>query len=339
MPGAPAHEPAQEARMLQLLASHYLVQAIGTMARLGLADHLAQGPRPSDEVARAAKADPPSVYRLLRTLTAIGVVKEEPGQRFALTPLGETLRSGPGSMGPIAAMHAHPVFWRACGALVESVRTGGSGFHAAHGQGLFDTLRGEPEAARWFDEAMTTFSVNDARGVPQAYDFRPFQRVVDVGGGQGHLLMAVLRANPHLRGTLVDQAHNVATARKRFEAEGLAARAELVAGDFFRELPPGADAYLLANVLQDWSDDDAARILGTIRRAMGPGSRLLVVEITIEDGPRGAVGRIVDISNLVAGGRTRTREEHAALLAKAGLRLQRIVPTGVAVNILEAVPA
>lgn len=325
--------------MLQLLASHYLVQAVGTMARLGLADHLAQGPRTAEELARATAAHAPSVYRLLRTLSAAGVVAEDAQRRFALTPLGATLRSGPGSMAAIAAMHAHPVFWRACGAMHEAVKEGTSGFRAAHGQGLFDTLRGEPEAARWFDEAMTTFSVNDARGVPQAYDFSGFRRVVDVGGGQGWLLMSVLKANPRLTGALLDQAHNVAAARKRFEAEGLAGRAQLVAGDFFREVPAGADAYLLANVLQDWSDEKAAAILGTIRRAMGPASRLLVVEIVIEPGPRGAVGKIVDISNLIAGGRTRTQEEHAALMEEAGLRLRRVVPTGVAVSIVEATPA
>lgn len=325
-------------RVLQMLSMDYVVQALGTFARLGVADHLAQ-PRTAAELAREVQAHEPSLYRLLRTLSAVGIVQEHEGGRFGLTPLGATLKSGPGSLRAVAAYHAHPVFWAATGAMYENVKHGQAGFRAAHGAGLFEKLRTEPEAATWFDEAMSAFSTMDAQGVPVAYDFTHFRRVVDVGGGQGNLLLAVLKANAHLRGALFDQEHNVQAARNRFEDAGLGSRVEFVGGDFFKKVPDGADAYMLANVLQDWSDERATSILRTIREAMGAGARLLVVEIIIEPGPRGAVGKLVDISNMIAGGRTRTVDEHRVLMSQAGLRLQRIVPTAAAVSILEALPA
>lgn len=333
-----APEVPPHLRVLQLLSMDYVVQAIGTFARLGCADHMTP-PRTAGELAREVHAHEPSLYRLLRTLSAVGIVQEHDGGRFGLTTMGATLKSGPGSMRAVAAYHQHPVFWAATGAMYENVKTGQAGFRAAHGQGLFEKLRTEAEAAKWFDEAMSTFSTMDVQGVPPAYDFKAMRKVVDVGGGQGNLLRAILQANPHLRGTLFDQEHNVQAAKPRFQAAGLDGRADFVGGDFFKKVPEGGDAYTIANVLQDWSDERATSILRTTREAMGPHAKLLVVEIIIEPGPRGTVGKLVDISNMIAGGRTRTVDEHRVLLAQAGLRLQRVVPTTAAVSILEAVPA
>lgn len=343
MPSTPPPPPpgalAPDQRMLQMLAGHYITQCISVAARLRVPDHLASGPKGAEELARLTGAQAVHLYRLLRALAALGVLEEHADQRFTLTPLGATLRSGPGSLAPVAAMLGDHVYWDAVGELLANVKEGIPGVRKAHGAGLFDTLRTDATSAAYFDEAMTTYSTYDARGVTQAYDFGAVHRLVDVGGGQGHLLRAILKAFPKLHGTLFDQAHNIEAARKRFEAEGLAGRADFAAGDFFQQVPTGAEVYTLANVLQDWSDERAVGILSTIRAALKPGARLLVVEIIIPPGTGPSMGKLVDITNMIAGGRTRTQDEHARLLAQAGLRLERVIATPASVHLLEAVPA
>ena len=230
--------------------------------------------------------------------------------------------------------------WQAWGAFLYSLETGKTAMEQVWGVPLFAYLAQHPEAATAFSEAMVGFHGQEPPAVVAAYDFARFQTLVDVGGGTGNLLTAILHAHPHLRGILYDLPHVVADARTRLDTRGIAARCELMAGDFFASVPPGGDAYLLSHIIHDWDEAQCLTILRQCHRAMGPDSCLLLVETVLPPGDTPHPGKLLDLLMLtVPGGRERTADEYAALLAAASLRLTRIVPTASSVSIVEAVAA
>ena len=243
-------------------------QALYVAAELGIADLLADGPRTSAALAGAADADPDALHRVLRLLASEGFFAEtESG--FALTPLGDLLREGvPGSQRG-ACLARGTVYYAATGGLLRAVREGGVAFEHAHGQSLFDYLGERPELGAAFQGSMVARSTQEAADVVAVYDFSGYDRIVDVGGGTGVLLAAILRATPGLHGVLFDRPPVVEAAGRRLAESGLADRCETIGGDFFAELPSGGDAYLLSRVIHDWNDADALRILANCRRAMG----------------------------------------------------------------------
>lgn len=339
-PAAPAGGPPPHVVMMQLLQSHYVMQAISVVARLGVADHLVPGPRSAEELSRTLGTHAPSLYRVLRGLTAIGIFAEGPDARFSLTPMAQTLVSGPGSLRPVATYHGHPVFWQAAGDMLHTVRTGEPAFLKGHGtDNPFEVLNRHPEAASAFAEAMTSFSKADHDRVVAAYDFARFGTIVDVGGGQGNFLATILKAAPRSRGILLDQPSVVAGAPKVLEGAGVAGRAQVVGGSFFDDVPRGGDAYVLSNILHDWNDAMCVRILGSVRRAMGPGATLVVNEIIVPPGNGFAPGKIVDVTLMLVDGAARTQAQYERLFAASGFRLRRVVPTGPSTSIVEAVPA
>jgi O-methyltransferase domain/Dimerisation domain len=333
----------------RMIAGYNTTQLIYVAARLGLADLLAEGPRPSEELARTVEANAAALRRLLRALVEIGVLLEGEDRRFSLTPLGEHLRqAAPGSLWA-AAICAGDTFYRAWGDLLESVRTGETAFGRVFGAPMFDYLGRQPELAEIFGRYMTGVSADIAAAVAQ-HDFSSFRTIVDVGGGHGTLLAAILSANPHAAGVLVDLEPVIPSARRTFEAQGLSHRCELVAGDFFEAVPGGGDAYILKWILHDWDDEQAIRVLRNCRRAMGEKARLLVIETVIpERMTPGSAGAGLDMHMLaLTGGWERTESEYRALLDHSGLRLSRVIPTapsahsplyGAIVSIIESVPA
>lgn len=306
----------------------FVSQAVGVFARLGIADTLAAGPRDAEQIAELVGAHGPALYRLLRALGDAGVVAELEDRRFALTSLGEALRSDvPGSLRGWVTMLGMPFHCAPWIDLYETVRTGETAFDRVHGTKLFDYLAAHPEDAEVFDAAMTSVSTSETIDIVQAYDFTRFDTIVDVGGGRGGLLTAILATNPHLQGVLFDVPTVAASAREEISGTEIADRATVVSGDFFKSVPPGADAYLLSNVIHDWDDDHAARILSTCRAAMADTACVLVVELVLPEGHQPSVGKLADLEMLViTGGRQRTEAEHRALYARAGFRVTRIVP-------------
>jgi hypothetical protein len=304
---------------------------------------LAEGSRTGAEVAAAVGADPDLLTRALRGLVLEEVLAEEEGGRFALTELGQCLRAdAPRSMrGPVLARGE--VYYQAAAGTLAAVRHGGTAFEHVHGDRFFDHLRRHPEQEAAFQASMTARSEQEAGDVVAAYDFGGIGRLVDVGGGHGILLGAILRSAPDLHAVLVDQPAVVEEARRRLIAEGVADRCQLVPGDFFAEVPAGADAYLLSRVLHDWTDDDARRVLATCRSAMGPGSRLLVVEAILPEraADQPAVIRMDLYMLVLLGARERTEAQFRRLLADAGFEVRRVVPTRsvAGLSVIEAVPA
>lgn len=320
--------------LLALTTGTWVSQAIGVAARLGVADALARGPRTAADVAPVLDADPSALHRLLRALADIGLLWNEGDGRFALTPLGDLLRTdASGSLRGWAEMLGSAFHRAAWSALETSVRTGEPAFPHAHGRGLYDHLRDRPSDGAVFDAAMVSVSGRFLAPVVAACDFAPGSTVVDVGGGRGTVVAAVLDAHPGVRGVLFDAPQVVAAA-----PAGLADRCRLVSGDFFRSVPEGGDTYLLCNVLLDWDDDRAARVLGNCRRAMNPGGRVLIGEAVLSDEPSPAPWIDLEMLVMTDGGRQRTRPEYERLLDRAGLRLTGVPAEGSAFSVLEARP-
>ncbi|HZE02669.1 MAG TPA: methyltransferase [Pseudonocardiaceae bacterium] len=337
---SPTQQPPAVA-MLQLTMGALVSQAVSVIARLGVADVLAAGPQPVEQIAQRVGAHPSALYRVLRALGDVGVVAELQGRQFALTPLSELLRSDvPGSLRGWATMVGMPFHRYPWTDLYETVLTGESAFDRVHGTKVFDYLAEHPEDAAVFDAAMTSISTNESVSIARAYDFSRFSTIVDVGGGRGGLLAAILSANPHLQGVLFDVPTVVAGIDDELAAAEVVGRCKVVSGDFFDSVPDGADAYLLSAIIHDWDDDQAVQILRSCRAAMADTACMLLAEIVLPEGPEPSMGKLADLEMLVmtAGGRQRTEAEHRALLGQAGLRLTRTIPSTSIVSLVEAVP-
>ncbi|MGW1341927.1 methyltransferase [Kribbella sp. NPDC002412] len=325
----------------RLITGHQVAQAVHVAARLGLSDLLADGPRSVAELAESTAADPRSLARLMRVLVAVGLYVGVEGERFACTELGDAFRSeAPRSVAGWARMVGRPFHWQAYGELEHCVRTGESGFVAAHGVPLWEYLTEHPDEQELFDGAMTAISRMIADAVADAYDFGRFGTVVDVGGGRGLLLAAILARYPSLDGVLLDRPEVVSGARALLAAAGVAERCGVVGGSFFEALPANGDVYILKAVIHDWADAEAIEILRTCRRAMPAHGRLLLVEQVLDLSQDAMRTALSDLTMLVmAGGQERTSSEYGALLAAAGFDLSRTIPTTGDVFVIEAVPA
>lgn len=318
-------------------------QVIMVAARLGIPDRLVDGPKYSEELARATGAEPESFFRLLRVLVSIEILRQEADGRFALAPLGQSLRSdAPNSLHAYAVHRGQPYNWAAWGDLLHSVVTGESAFQHVHGVSAWEYRQRHLEAGRLFDADIASTADTVIDSIMRAYRFDDARRIVDVGGGRGVLLAAVLVANLAAHGVLLDQPSVVAEAEPVLRAAGVADRCEMVAGDFFEAVPAGGDLYILKGIIHDWDDEAARRILARCREAIAPGGRLLLVEIVLPDevSPRSGSMYFMDLQMLVMhGAHERGRADHAALLDAAGFRLARIVPTSTMLSLIEAVPA
>jgi len=319
-----------------------IARCLYVAAELKIADLLRDGPRNVDELARETGMDPDALYRFLRTLANVGFFEEKGERCFALTRLSECLRAdAPGSMLATAQYVGAPWIFGGWTDVIATVKNGKTHHENVHGMPFFTWYDNNPEYRRIFDDAMASMSAMAIPTITAAYDFSPLQTIVDVGGGQGGLLAAILRNNPHLRGILFDLPHVIARAEQvGFLSEADAAtRVTTDGGDFFEEIPAGHDAYMLKWILHDWNDADALRILESCHRAMGQQGRLLIVEMLVGPKNQHSLAKFSDIGMLVlTGGRERTEYEYRELLRRAGFALRRVLPTASGYSVLEAVP-
>jgi hypothetical protein len=335
----PAPQPSAE--MLRMLNAFLTVQALHVAAVLGVADLLAAGSKTVDELAAATKADRSSLHRLLRMLTGPGVFLEEGDGRFAITPLGATLRTdAPDSVREWALFVGASEMWAVWAGLHASVMSGEASFPAIHGAPMWEYIAARPNLGEAFNGWMTRQSQQHNAALVAAYDFSAFHLVADIGGGQGSTLAAVLGAHPLLRGVLLDLPQVVARTGPLDDA-GVADRCEVIGGDMLRAVPEGADAYLIKRVLMDWGDADSMTILRRCAGAMAEGGKVLVVEMLMPTGNDPSPAKPFDILMLLnqPGGRIRTEREFRALLTGAGLRLSKVVPTTSPNSIIEGVRA
>ena len=327
-------------QLQQLISGHWIAQAIGVAAELGIADLLADGPRSSDDLAKAAGCQ---LWCALPAAASVG----EPGgfYRGRITAVRADT-DGRGAKGRCvrftrsrAIQTCSDVQWRAWGQLGYSVRTGQPAFEHIFGMDQWEYRARNPEVNAKFNASETSIVTQVANAVASAYDFSGFGSLIDVGGSHGALLIAILRVNPGLRAVLFDQPHVVEGARKPLVAAGLLERCEIVGGDMFEVIPAGGDAYLLSRIIHGWNNDRAVVILANCRRVMDPHSKLLVAEEVIPAGDVPSYGKLTDLNMMVsAGGQERTEAEYRALYAEAGFTLTRVIPTRSRISLIEGMP-
>ena len=302
-------------------------QALYVAAELRVADHLAQRPMTGAELASATGADAGALHRVMRTLSALGVFAEADTGEFSLNETGRLLRSDiAGSYRAAVLFMAGGVRWRCWSDFLQTVRAGGGGAERTLGMDLFEFYAANPQESEIHDQAMRGISAAQVAAVLNAFDFSNAGLVIDVGGGTGELLFAILTANPALRGVLFDLPHVVANALPAQNDNEVGTRVQLVGGSFFETVPPNGDTYLLKTVIHDWDDARAGAILRNCRRAIPPNSKLLLIERELpEPGQPGITPEafLLDLEMLVMtpGGRERTRREFAKLLSDAGFAL------------------
>jgi SAM-dependent methyltransferase len=330
--------------LFQLMTGHYVSQAVYIAAKLGIADLLKDGPRHYAQLAEATDTHPPSIHRLLRLLAAAGVLSDQEDGQFALTPIGDCLRTdAPGSARTAALLWAGPPLAEAWRDLLSSVQTGEVAFERVFGADVFSYMAKHPEDAAIFYEGMSVGAPEICAAVAAAYDFSQFGTVVDLGGAYGVFMIAMLRAHPTVRGVLFDLPHVAERAGKEIEAAGLAQRCEVITGDFAQAVPGGGDAYVLKHVIHDWDDARSIKLLQNCRRVMAPHAKLLIVQAELPARIQASLPHLIATGNdvnmlAVTGGRERTKSEFAALCEAAGLKLNQIVPTQALVSVIEAVP-
>jgi hypothetical protein len=327
--------------LLELGTGHWVTQMLYVAAKLGIADELAAGPQHAVDVARRIGADPDATYRLMRALASKGVLRQRLDNSFVLTKVGRALQSdAEGSLRDMVLFAAHPVRWADWGNLLHAVSTGQTATEKLHGKPFFELLHTDDELAGVFNNAMTAMSRLSDDAALAGYDFSGSRLIVDVGGGHGNLLATILRGAPDARGVLYDLASVVEDAPAALRAAGVDSRCSVQAGSFFDSVPDGGDAYVLKNIVHDWNDEDALRILRNVRTAIVDHGRMLLLEMVLPQHSSPHFSVMLDLEMLVTvGGRERTRAEYANLLRRAGFRLNRVVETVCPVSIIEAVPA
>ncbi len=344
-PRVKADLPAATALFRTWWEGSRLSQATLVATKLGIPDLLADGPRASVDLAQVTGTHPAALFRLLRALAAAGLLVMDEAQRFGLTPLGASLQRGlPGGLRAHILFH-HDREYQVFGDLLYSVQTGKPAFDHLYGQSIWEWYAADAEASAIHDESMASETNVMTAALLAAYDFSPFGTIVDVGGGNGALLTAVLEATPSARGVLFDLPHVVAQPHPALRAPLLAERTSLVGGSFFDAVPSGGDAYMLKLVLHDWDDEHSLAILHACRTAMAGQGTLLVLDPVlpewVEASPTATVGTLADLIMLTwtPNGRERTAAEFRTLLTSAGFALKRIVPVMGPACIIEAVSA
>lgn len=325
-------------RLLELIHGFRVSQAIYVIVALKIPDLLGDRLLTCRELAEHTETQPRALYRVLRALAAAGLLREDEGETFSLTPGGRYLRSDvEGSRDAWVRNALRPPIWQAWGHLVRSVRSGKPAFGHIHGEDIWEFRAHSPEDSAIFDLAMREGSQRVAAGLSARYDFARFRHIVDVGGGDGTLLASLLAGCAATVGTLFDQPHVVHNAADVLRQSGVRGRCDIVAGSFFDAVPSGGDAYLLKFILHDWDDDRCVCILANCRRAMAEQSRLLIIERLLAPPNEGLEGKLSDLSMMVSvGGQERSCEEFAALVDRAGLTLRNVIALPGRLALLEA---
>jgi ubiquinone/menaquinone biosynthesis C-methylase UbiE len=321
--------------------AYWVSRMIYVVAKLGIADLLKDGSQQCDALAAATNTHSDSLYRVLRALASIGIFAETQSRYFELTPLADCLQSDvPGSIRAMTILRGEEHYYKSWGNLMYSVQTGESAFENLYGMDLFEYNEQNPIQGKIFDEAMSSSkdAYAHARFI-EAYDFSSINKLVDIGGGKGGLLAAILQAYPTMEGVLFDHPDVIDRAKNSRELLVMNDRCQLVGGDFFEAVPAGGDTYLLKNVLHNWDDLRAKDILRHCHQAMKEQGRLLIIDSVIPAGNEFYGGKFMDINMLVMcpGGRDRTEAEFQNLFTSTGFKLTKIIQTQLEVGIIEAI--
>jgi SAM-dependent methyltransferase len=325
--------------MMQMIHGKCISRCISVAAELSIADLLADGPRDVVRLAAATKTNPDALHRVLRLLAAVGVFAELPDRTFSNNALSETLSTNSNSsVRHYARWSGSQFHWRIWSGLEYSVRTGKPWPTKDHpDKSPFEVLSQYPADQQVFNDAMAALSAADGPAIVKAYDFAPFERIIDVGGGHGILARLIAEKSARASVAVFDLPYVIQDANERLSGTVAPARIEYLTGSFFERLPGPTDLFVLKHVLHDWDDDSSRKILMNCRDALRRGGRVLICEMVIEPGPQGILALLLDIEMLArVGGRERTRPDFSRLLAESGLELRRVIPTDTRISLLEA---
>ena len=334
----PTQHDAQ--RLMQLGTGLMYTAALHPIARLKIADLLAAGPLSVEDLARKTETNPDALYRVLRLLASTGLFAETTGRVFALTPMSELLRDGvPGSMRDMILWCGNEFHFKVWAQMSHSLATGEPAVEKVTGRVCFDAIFGDPEVAYDFNMAMTCFSRNIAPALLDGYDFTGIDTLMDVAGGHGAVLCEVLSRYPQMKGILFDVPNVIEEANCHICSLKMDERCKTVHGDFFQEVPAGADAYYLQHIIHDWADEPSIKILNNLRKALSgrKNGKLLLVDNVVPQNSDPHPSKLLDLEMLLMpGGRERTEGEWQELLGKAGFEITRIVPLRAAESVIEA---
>jgi O-methyltransferase/methyltransferase family protein len=333
-------QPPSAVVLMQMAQGFMVAKALQAAAVLGIADLLVGGPRSVADLAAATSTDEPSLGRLLRALASRDVFCSDETGKYRNTPLSEALRGDVSASVRDYVIYApHNGNVLAWTELDQVLQTGEPSFARVNGVGFWEYLADHPDIEVAFNRAMTAMSAETNRLIVENCDFSRVDSIIDLGGGEGRLLAAILTANPSATGTLLDLPAATEAAKRYLQSEGLADRTNVVIGDLFGSVPSGHDAYLLKYILHDWPDEKSLEILRVCRRAMGPQSRLIIIDAVIEPGNEPHPAKWLDLHMMVAlGGRERTAQEFRALLSASGFALRSAIPLPASTGIVEAEP-
>ncbi len=325
--------------LLQMITGYWTSQAIYVAAKLGIADLLMDGPKSCDLLAKSTKTSQRELFRLLRFLASIGIFAELEDAFFELTPLAAYLQSEtPSSLRSLVIYYGEETY-QPWGSILHSIKTGETAFNHVHKCGVFQYFAQHPESAAVFNQAMTEYAAEETIAVINAYDFSKFDKIVDVGGGQGSFMATILKANDEPKGILFDLPQGVRGAKEYLETAYLMERCEIIEGDFFESIPSGGDAYIFKNIFVNWTDGRCIDILKNCHHAMAENGKLIIIEVIVIS-PKNApsFSKLFDLHMLVmTGGRGRTEAEFQALFAATGFNLTNIISTESPVSIIEGV--
>lgn len=326
--------------MLQIISGFWISRGVYVIAKLGIPDLLKSGPQTAEELAEATQMHAPSLFRILRALASVGVLNSVNGGRFAQTPLSETLvTDAPGSLRWFAVSELGQEHYPAWGNLMHSVKTGEIAFDNFFGVDVWKYFQQNPEDAAVFNNSMSSMTAATNEAILSLYDFSNFGTVVDIGGGHGGLITSILKSNPKVKGVLFDAPEVIEGARPKLETAGVSERCETVAGDFFKSVPAGGDAYVMKWIIHDWDDEKSITILRNCRSSMRANGRLILVDCVVPESDEPHFSKFIDLNMLVmTGGKERTAKEFEQLLGAAGFKLLRIIPTELPFGIVEAEP-
>lgn len=328
-------------QFMELSSAFWISQALNVAARLGVADHIQGGTCTVQELAAATQSNEAYLYRLLRSLASVGVFSETEPQRFALTPVGEFLRSDiERSLRYVPIMHGDDWHWNGINAMYDVVKTGRPASQILRGvDSYWHFLSENPEYHKHFNQGMLGVAMNYHTPFVEKYDFSGVEQIIDIAGGEGTLIRTILRANPHLAGILFEIPETVPAATQAIEQAGLSERCRVVSGDVFESVPAGGHLYTLSYVLIDWNDRNCAKVLSNIRRAIHPAGKLLVIDSMINEGDGYTWAKWVDLFELCYGtGRVRKKSEFEQMYKAAGFRWEQTIEMGTPSVVMELVP-
>jgi hypothetical protein len=311
------------------LQYYWILACLRVAAELNIAEILESGPKTIEEIGTLTDSHPGSLYRVMRALVSQGIFRRNKDGRFANSSLSKPLIDGKGSLRYVIRQHLGKINWSVFNDIMYTVKTGKDAFSYQKGQRIYEFLAEHKTESALFDRSMTDLTGFSIEPLLNSYDFSGYKTIADIGGGEGLLLANILYKHKELNGILLDLPLGLINSFDILHKYGVAERVQVIPADFLETMPAVADAYIVKNIIPNWSDEEGVKILSNIRRVLPDQGKILLIELVVEEGNRASYAKIIDIQMMVCmqDGKERTLKEFKTIIDNAGLRIEKIVPT------------